>query len=123
MSEKRNELESELSSAASEANTWKQLLEHPAWKRYEAFLREQQAMRAQVCMLTPISTEYSAFAQELFKGEYGGIGLALAIPQTQFELADLRRKALTQELENFDETEKRMDTENAGIFGGSPFGE
>jgi hypothetical protein len=121
MSEKIEELESQLSAAAEEAHLWKSLMDHPAWEKYVAFLSEQAELRAKVCMLTPINNEYSAFAQEMYKGEYGGIKLALSTPETQFELADLKRKSLIIELENENEMETRISAVGTDRLDGDPF--
>lgn len=125
MSEKRDELEGELSSVASLANTWKSFMEHPGWGLFRTILEEQQMLRAHTVMMQPIAGEFTTYAQEYFKGEYGGIGLSLTTPQAQFEQADMRRKVLTKELEIEDDVEKEMDrdvpsrvvTDDSGAFG------
>ena len=127
MREKRDKREAELSEMASLAKTWKDLMEHPGWALYEMFMREQQSLRAHTVMMTPIAGEFTIYAQEYFKGEYGGIALSLSTPSAQFEQADLRRKVLTKELEIEDEVEaqlaagesgsSRVVTDDSGAFG------
>jgi len=126
MSEKREELEGQLSEMASLATTWKSFMEHPGWELYNRILREQMNLRQQTVCLTPISSENTVYAQEYYKGEFSGIGMALAIPQSQYELVDLRRKTLVKELEIEDDVESEMAARESGResrIGGDPFGE
>lgn len=122
MSEKREDLEGKLSEAATEAHEWKTLMESPGWARLQDFLQSQMNLRQQAVCRTPINMEFSAFAQEFYKGEFNGIELALLTPQTQFDEAEIRRKALVVELEIEDETEADMATASGSRIGRNPFG-
>ena len=80
MSEKREELEGELSQVASSAQTWKSFLEHPGFALYERMLTEQIALRQTTVCLTPVNSEYTPFTQEYYKGEASGMIKAMDIP-------------------------------------------
>lgn len=120
MSERTEELEGQLSEAASLATTWKNFMEHPGWKLYEKMLVEQASLRQTTVCLTPVNSEYTPYTQEFYKGEASGFIKALDIPQTQFEEADMKRKSISQQLEAVDETEASTDVPSR--IGGDPFG-
>lgn len=123
MSEKLDELQNQLTEAATEEREWKELLDSAAWQRYATFLTNQRNMRKEVVLMTPISAENTAFAQEFYKGEAMGLSLALSFPQTQLELAEMKRRTLTKEteLEHESEAEERTDVSRVGDP--EPFGE
>lgn len=117
----QDELEAKLSEAASEEAIWKSFMDHPGWEKYQAFLQEQMISRQTVVCLTPINTEYSAFAQEFFKGEFSGIRTALSTPVTQREYFRQQVTILQKDLEKY-ETETNVDTAFASRLDGDPFG-
>lgn len=122
----REELEGDLSKAASEAHEWKQLMEFPAFQRYMKFMKEQQYMRQVTVCMTPINAEYTAFAQEFYKGEAAGLGLAMEFPQTMHQQAEMEKRTLTKELELYDSAEmdeRAASAASASRFDGEPFGE
>lgn len=120
--DRKAELEEELSQLSSEAAMWKALLDHPAWEHYFNFIEKQMNMRQVTVCLTPINTEYSAFAQEFFKGEFSGMRKALTLPATEMEQANQRQVIIRKELENY-ESETAVDSEFASRIDGEPFGE
>ena len=120
MSERSEELEGQLSEAASLATTWKNFMEHPGWKLYEKYLTELASLRQTTVCLTPVNSEYTPYTQEFYKGEASGIIKALDVPQTQFEEADMKRKSLSKQLEVLDETQAAVDVPSR--VGGDPFG-
>jgi len=105
---KRDEISGRLSEAASTVATWRGLMDTPAWKNYRAIIEEQVRLRHATICLTPLSSFGKSLEQEFMKGEAAGLGLALALPETQYEMASLDLERLTVELE------KEMDNETSG---------
>lgn len=96
---REDELAGELRAAAEERAFWRALLELPAWQRFVQIIQEQRNVRASTVCLQPISSLGQALAQEFMKGEYGGLGLAITLPQTQLEVAEINIERLNQEIE------------------------
>ena len=118
----REDLEVELRRAIEDQHMWKSFMEHPGWKKFESFLKEQADLRKQAVVLTPINSVGQAFSQEFYKGECQGISTALETPRAQLELAQMERRITDKQLEIEDEPEDEVSAEFAGRLDGSPFG-
>lgn len=123
MSEYREELEGELSSLNNEIHEWESLMNSSGWNRLKGFLEEQKRMRSGVVMSSPITNEHTTYAQEMFKGEYRGMLIAMETPLTQLEQAKNRREVLLKELDNETELERRVAAVGGSRLDGSPYGE
>lgn len=130
MSDKADVLESQLSEESARMTLWRSFMEHPGWPEFARLLNEQMNTRQQVICLTPINSEFSAFAQEYFKGEFSGIKTALDLPQAQLDEAKREVTIANQLLENENETEARISAASASRvddvrepFGGDPSAE
>lgn len=125
MSRERNEIEDRIQAAMEEEHLWKSFMDHPGWAKFEHILRQQMNLRQQSVCLTPIQSVGQSFSQEFYKGEFGGIGLALATPQAQLELAQMERRTSTKELEIEDDAEAEVASTSSGFgdrIDGDPFG-
>lgn len=110
MSEKNAKLEAleaDFHGAASDVATWRSFLEHPGWVLYSKILDEQMKLRQGTINFAPLESFGKIFAQEFMKGEASFAALALALPHTQLEQAQLTAKNLETaiELEKTNETE------------------
>lgn len=86
---------------------YKDLMEHRGWKRLVEIAKAQQHERSQRVILTPLESQDQALAQEFMKGEFAGIGVLLAIPQTEVDLYDeLLNEADKEEDEDADHSDK-----------------
>lgn len=123
MSEKLDALQEDLSEAEVESREWQELFECRGWQRLVEFATLQRNMRKETVILTPISSEHTAYMQEMMKGEVLGIGLVLAFPETQKEMADMKIRTLKLEMEMEDageEADARADVsrvDNPDTFG------
>lgn len=62
---------------------FKAMLKTKGWKRLLEIGKGQQEVRKHSVILTPLKLIDDALSQEFMKGEYAGIGLLLAIPETE----------------------------------------
>lgn len=121
MREKLDAIQEELSGAEIEAREWKELFESRGWARLKQFAEEQRNMRKEVVILSPISSEHTAYMQEMMKGEVLGIGLVLSFPQTQLEMAEMKIRTLKHEMELEDATEDEEPATVPGRLDSDPF--
>jgi len=103
---KKDEIEAEISSNVEEHALWRSLLEHPSWKKFEEIVMEQVRLRQATVCLTPLPTFGKSLEQEFMKGEAAGLGLALALVHTQYEITKLEKEKLAVELDKEMEYEK-----------------
>lgn len=82
---------------------FKELKETKGWKRFLEIAKAQQEVRKHAVILVPLEHLDEALSQEFMKGEYAGIGLLLAIPETEISKYAELIKANEVDKENEDE--------------------
>ncbi len=82
---------------------FKDLIKSKGWKRLSEVGQAQQEVRKHAVILTPLKELDNALEQEFMKGEYAGIGLLLAIPETEISKYNELIKLNQVKKENEDE--------------------
>ena len=110
-----------LSASANEVAVWRGLIESPAWKTYKDVIEQQVRLRHATICLTPLESFGKSLEQEFMKGEAAGLGLALALPETQYEMAKLDVAKLTVELEKENDSEKARNADGGSRVDNADF--
>ena len=118
---KRDEISGRLSETASDVASWRGLLDHPGWKRYKDIIEQQVRLRHATICLTPLESFGKSLEQEFMKGEAAGLGLALALPETQHEMARLDLERLTVALEKETDNEKARKSDGGSRVDNNDF--
>lgn len=85
---------------------FKDLIVTKGWKRLLEIGKAQRKFRMQNVCLNPLEKLDGALGQEFMKGEYAGMGILMAIPETEIDKFEelLKADPKTAKEENSDET-------------------